>query len=56
MDAPPTREQWLIEAEMRGHTSGAVIAYLDWCADWEDEQARRRALPSVFLADSSRAG
>jgi hypothetical protein len=51
MDAPPTRAEWLIEGELRGHTSGQTIAYLDWCADWEDEQARRRARPAyVFLA------
>jgi hypothetical protein len=49
--APPMcRSEWLIEGELHGHTSGDTIAYLDWCADYEDEQARRRASPNVILA------
>jgi hypothetical protein len=49
MDAPSTRAEWLIDAEMRGHTTAETIRYLSDCADYEDELAQRRALP-VFLA------
>jgi hypothetical protein len=50
--APPmSRIEWLIDAELRGHTPDETIRYLADCADFEDEQARRRALPAnVILA------
>jgi hypothetical protein len=45
----PTRAEWLIEGELRGHTSAETIAYLDQCADFEDELARRARRSSVLL-------
>jgi hypothetical protein len=53
MDAPPTRDEWLIVCQMRGgHTTAETIAWASWVADYEDEQLQRRALPvGVILAD-----
>jgi hypothetical protein len=30
MDAPPSRTEWALEGELRGHTPAETIAYLDW--------------------------
>jgi hypothetical protein len=46
--APPSRASWAIEGELRRHTPTEVIAYLSACADYEDAQVRRRAMPADF--------
>jgi hypothetical protein len=50
MDAPPSRTEWALEGELRGHTPAETIAYLDWVSDWTDQQQeRRRSLPAGFV-------
>ncbi len=54
MVAPPSRDEWLIDCEMRGgHAPAETIVWASWTADYEDEQEEwRRALPpGVILAD-----
>ena len=55
MDAPPSRDEWFIDCEMRGgHTPAETIAWASWTADYEDEQVQRRALPAyVILAEAA---
>jgi hypothetical protein len=51
MDAPPSRTEWALEGELRGHTPAETIAWASWTADFEDGQVQRRALPvGVILA------
>jgi hypothetical protein len=45
-NAPPSRVEWALESEPRGHSPSETIAYLADCADFEDaQQDRRRSLP-----------
>jgi hypothetical protein len=44
MKRPPSREQWSVEGELRGHTPSEVIHYMSDCADFEDAVAQRRAI------------
>ena len=38
MDTPPTRDEWLLDWQMRGgHTPAETIAWASWVADSEDE-------------------
>jgi hypothetical protein len=54
MDAPPSRTEWALEGELRGHSPAEVIAWASATADWEDEQVQRRELPAyVILADAA---
>ena len=52
MKEPPSRSEWALESELRGHSPSETIVYLADCADFEDaQQERRRALPpGVILA------
>ena len=52
MKAPPTREQWLIDGEMRGgHMPAETLAWASWVGDYEDElQDRYRSLPPGFIS------
>jgi hypothetical protein len=45
MRRPPSREQWLIDSELHGHSVEQVIRYLSDCDDYAAEQAERRAAP-----------
>jgi hypothetical protein len=51
MEQPPSREAWLAEGELNGHTVAETIAYLDWCDDWQAEHAARRVWPDVIVAE-----
>jgi hypothetical protein len=42
-DAPPTSSQRALEGELRCHSVSETLRYLARCADWADEQERRRA-------------
>lgn len=45
-NAPPSRVEWPLESELRGHRPSETIAYLADCAAFEDaQQDRRRSLP-----------
>jgi hypothetical protein len=51
MDAPPSRLEWALEGELRGHTVQETLAYADWVSDYDDELARQHELPvGVVLA------
>jgi hypothetical protein len=45
MRTPPSREQWLIDAELNGHTVEQTIRYLSDCDDAAEQVAGVRALP-----------
>ncbi|HEY3090773.1 MAG TPA: hypothetical protein VGJ59_22205 [Jatrophihabitantaceae bacterium] len=48
---PPTRAQWVADSELNGgHTTRQVLLYLSDCADYEDEQVQRRALPAGVIS------
>ena len=49
MRTPPTREQWLLDGEMNGHTSQEVMQYWSWVSDFEDWQVARRRQPGFVL-------
>ena len=49
MDAPPSRTEWALEGELRGHTPAETIAWASWTADFEDAQVQRRSLPAGFV-------
>jgi hypothetical protein len=47
---PPTRVEWAIESEWRGHSPSEVIQYMSDVADWHDQLAQQRhaiAVPSA---------
>jgi hypothetical protein len=49
---PPSRAWWELDAHINGHSPSETIAYLDWCADYEDErsQSRQRPLPMGVIS------
>jgi hypothetical protein len=52
MDEPPSRTEWALEGELRGHSVAETLAWASATADWEDKQVQRRALLAyVILAD-----
>ena len=47
---PPTREQWAIDGELRGHTVEETIRYLSDCDDWQAEVDERRYAPAGVIS------
>jgi hypothetical protein len=52
MEEPPSSAWWQLDSYLYGHTPAESIAYLDWCADWADEQQgrRRSSLPPGVIS------
>jgi hypothetical protein len=42
---PPSRAEWAVEAEWRGHSPAEVIQFMSDVADWEDAHPQHRAMP-----------
>jgi hypothetical protein len=45
MRTPPSREAWLIDSELHGHTTEQVIRYLSDCDDAAEQAQRRHPWP-----------
>jgi hypothetical protein len=48
-----SRDQWRIDGELHGHSTGEVLRYLSDCADFEVQQDKRHRAPAgIVTADA----